>query len=113
MPDDVDLSYTEVAVHEPSVDVWRVLSPHGLAGSASPAMLAALRSLGSAAEDPQRIERLHEIHRLAANELPVIPLWQIQEHFAYHASAGLTEAPRHSLYDDVEAWQAQLRPATE
>jgi hypothetical protein len=51
---------------------------------------------------------LKEIHALAAAELPVIPLWQLVDHFAHHASVkGIDPRPA-SLYQNVDAWQVQL-----
>jgi peptide/nickel transport system substrate-binding protein len=111
--DDHDLRYAELAIRDPAVDVWRVLGPHGVAGTCSPAMLAALRSLEASASRSEAAANLHAIHRLAASELPVIPLWQLTEHFAFHTSVqGLGERPA-TLYENVEQWQVQSRTASE
>ena len=107
--DDYDLRYAELTIREPAVDVWRVLGPHGAAGTCSPAMLAELRSLEASASRSEAAANLHAIHRLAAAELPVIPLWQIAEHYAHDQSVqGLDERPA-TLYQSVEQWQAELR----
>jgi peptide/nickel transport system substrate-binding protein len=106
---DCDLLYAELLIQEPTVDVWRVLGPHGLAGSCSPAMLQALRQVEAAAGRKEAGEKLKAVHRLAAVELPVIPLWQLAEHFTVHATVqGVAERPA-SLYEGVENWQAELR----
>ena len=107
--DDVDLLYVEAAMREPVIDCWRLLGPGGATGDCSPAMLAAIRGLQAAADDQAANEKLKEIHRLAAAELPAIPLWQLVDHLAYHTSVqGIGERPV-SLYDDVEQWQVELR----
>jgi peptide/nickel transport system substrate-binding protein len=106
--DDADLVYVELPMHQPLVDAWRLLGPRGIAGPPSPAMLAALRELQAAADLPAAANRLQDIHALAAAELPVIPLWQLVDHFAHRATVkGI--APRTvSLYQDVEQWQVEL-----
>jgi ABC-type transport system substrate-binding protein len=76
-------------------------------------MLLALRSLEQAKDDKQAAARLQEIHRIAAAELPVIPLWQLVNHFAYHKSVkGVPPRPFH-LYQDIENWQVELRVPAE
>jgi hypothetical protein len=72
-------------------------------------MLAALRELEQAADLLQASRKLREIHSLAAAELPVIPLWQLVDHFAYHSSVkGIGQRPV-CLYQDIDQWQVELR----
>jgi hypothetical protein len=107
--DDVDLLYSEAAMREPIIDAWRLLGPGGTTGDCTPTMLATLRLLQRAADDQQAGAQLHEIHRLAAAELPVLPLWQLVDHLAWHTSVkGIGSQPV-TLYDDVEQWQAEFR----
>ena len=111
--DEVDLLYAEAQMAEPLIDAWRWLGPQGAAGDCSPAMLAALRDLQSAADDQQAQQKLQELHRLAAAELPVIPLWQLVDHLAWHKSVqGIGERPA-SLYDNVEEVQVEFRIPTQ
>ena len=100
-------------MQEPTVDAWRLLGPGGMTGDCSSAMLQALRSLEGAKDDKQAALRLQEVHRVAAAELPVIPLWQLVNHFAYHKSVkGVPPRPFH-LYQDIENWQVELRVPSE
>ncbi|MBC7855925.1 MAG: hypothetical protein IAF94_21055 [Pirellulaceae bacterium] len=111
--EDYDLLYTELVMQEPTVDAWRLLGPGGMTGDCSAAMLLALRSLEQAKDAKQAALRLQEVHRVAAAELPVIPLWQLVNHFAYHKSVkGLPPRP-YSLYQDIEKWQVELRVPSE
>ena len=111
--EDYDLLYTELVMQEPAIDAWRLLGPGGMTGDCSSAMLLALRSLEAAKDDKQAALRLQEVHRVAAAELPVIPLWQIVNHFAYHKSVkGVPQRPFH-LYQDIENWQVELRVPSE
>jgi len=110
---DCDLLYAELTIREPVVDALRVLGPRGIAGTCSPAMLLALREVEAAPNRQEAAAKLQAVHRLAAAELPVIPLWQLAEHFAVHASVqNVAERPG-SLYEGVERWQAELRVPAE
>jgi len=102
---DCDLLYVELVCRDPAADVWRILGPEGLVGGTSPAMLAELRQLERAADAKAAAAQLQSIQRLAAAELPVIPLWQLVEHAAVHSSlSGVGQRPA-SLYENVAAWQ--------
>ncbi len=111
--DGYDLLYTELVMQEPLVDAWRLLGPGGTTGQCSAAMLLALRSLEEAKDIKQAELRLEQVHRVAAAELPVLPLWQIVSHFAYHKSVkGVPQRPYH-LYQGIEQWQVELRVPSE
>lgn len=111
--EDYDLLLTELAMQEPTVDAWRLLGPGGTSGECSSTMLLALRSLEQAKDAKQAASRLQEVHRVAAAELPVIPLWQLVNHFAYHKSVkGVPPRPI-GLYQDIENWQVELRVPSE
>lgn len=111
--DGYDLLYTELVMQEPIVDAWRLLGPGGTTGQCSAAMLLALRSLEQAKDIKQAELRLEQVHRVAAAELPVLPLWQIVNHFAYHKSVkGVPQRPFH-LYQGIEQWQVELRVPSE
>ncbi len=105
---DLDLLYVELPMHEPLVDVWRLLGRQGMAGPPTLAMLLDLRELEAAADWQQASNELKAIHRLAAAELPVIPLWQLVDHFANQSAVkGIGQRPV-SLYQDIDQWQVEL-----
>jgi hypothetical protein len=111
--EDYDLLFAELEMQEPVVDAWRLLGPGGTSGECSAAMLASLRSLEQAKDAADAMMRLRTVHRVAAAELPVIPLWQMVNHFAYHKSVkGVPQRPL-VLYQDIERWQVELRVPTE
>ena len=100
-----DLMYAEAAVWEPLTDARRLLGPAGLAGRTSPLMAMALDQLATSQNWNQALARLKEIHRIAHYDLPVIPLWQTVNSFAYRQSLeGVAEAPV-SLYQNLPAWR--------
>jgi tetratricopeptide (TPR) repeat protein len=108
-----DLRYVELAMWEPVVDAPRLLGEHSLTGGPSPYMTLALARLAKARDSKQVRSRLQEIHRLVHDELSIIPLWQLVDHFAYHRSvAGIGQRPA-GLYQNVEAWRTELRLETE
>ena len=104
---DCDLRYAELAVWEPVADAGLILGPHGLAGDLqSPYLDAALRNLDTATNWKDVRSRLAELHEIASHELPVIPLWQTVNYFAYRSTVrGLGDGPV-TLYQNVEKWTA-------
>ncbi|HVU89991.1 MAG TPA: ABC transporter substrate-binding protein [Pirellulales bacterium] len=103
-----DLLYVELAVQEPLVEARRLFGQPGLLGSASTYMSLVLRQVETATGWNEARQALHDLHRLTYDEVSVVPLWQITEHFAYQKSlAGITPRPA-SLYQGVEKWQPSV-----
>jgi ABC-type transport system substrate-binding protein len=104
---DCDLRYAELAVWEPVTDARHIFGPHGLAGGLQSAYLdSALRNLDTATNWKDVRARLAELHDIANHELPVIPLWQTVNFFAYRTSVrGIGDSPV-TLYQNVEQWSA-------
>jgi ABC-type transport system substrate-binding protein len=100
-----DLRYAELTVGEPVTDARTILGPNGLAGNfASPSLISALADLDAATNWKDVRTRLGELHEIASHELPVIPLWQTVNYFAYRASVhGVDESPI-SLYQSIGQW---------
>jgi ABC-type transport system substrate-binding protein len=103
--EDYELRYVELAVWEPLVDAARVLGINGIAGTTTDYMIGALGKLDSATTWNQVQNALYEIHGLAHTDLPVIPLWQTVNYFAYRRDfQGMQESPV-VLYQNVSEWQ--------
>ncbi len=100
-----DFVYTALALWEPVVDAWELLGPDGLANGASSYIELALRRLTEATDWPTARQRLLELHRLAHDDVAVIPLYQLTEHFAYHSRVSGMAGDRVSLYQDIESWR--------
>ena len=113
IPDDVDLLYAELAMWEPVVDARRLLEEDGIAGGCSTYMSQALGQLDQATDWAQVADRLRHIHWLAHRELPVVPLWQLIDHFAYRRSLKGVGSRPVSLYQNVEQWQPSTQYAAE
>ncbi len=109
---DWDLLFAELNLWEPVIDARRLLGPLGLTGNCSQYMDLLLRQLAQS-EDWRRVrEKLLNVHRQAHEDLAILPLWQLVDHFAYHKSLqGVGKRPA-MLYQHIEAWRAPpgLRP---
>ena len=100
-----DLLYAELAMWEPILDARRLLGRHGLAGHTSPLVSLALDQLAQSENWTQARAQLNEIHRIAHYDLPVVPLWQTANYFAYRKSIdGVGENPV-TLYQNLPAWR--------
>jgi len=110
---DYDLLYVEMMMQDPIVDAGRLLGADGIAGGTSPYLNLALRKLAMATGWKGAHAELQIIHQLVADEVVVVPLWQLTEFFAYHKSVkGIASQPV-LLYQNVEQWQGQLQLALE
>ena len=108
LPDDVDLLYAELAIWEPVVDARPLLGGDGMTGGCSPYLALALRQLEQSRNWKNVHDRLQRIHRIAHDDVSVIPLWQLVDHFAYRKGlAGIGKGPL-SLYQNVERWQVNF-----
>ncbi|NQU20987.1 MAG: hypothetical protein HQ567_06855 [Candidatus Nealsonbacteria bacterium] len=132
LPDDVDLLYAELAIWEPVVDARPLLGDDGLTGGCSSHLALALRQLEQARNWKTVHDRLQRIHRIAHDDVSVIPLWQLYDHFVYRkdiqgiggaslaaggttidAADGTTPPATDgteilSLYQNVEQWQVNF-----
>jgi len=106
-----DLRYAEITVGEPLTDARTLIGPNGLAGDLHSAYLdTALRDLDAATNWKDVRSRLSKLHEIASHELPLIPLWQTVNYFAYRTSVhGIEDSPI-ALYQNIEQWT--LTPAT-
>jgi tetratricopeptide (TPR) repeat protein len=108
---DYDLRYAEITVGEPLTDARTLVGPAGLAGDIQSSYLeSALRDLDLANNWKDVRLRLTKLHEIASHELPLIPLWQTVNYFAYRDSVrGILDSPV-ALYQNIEQWT--LPPAT-
>ena len=106
--DNYDLLYVELALEEPVVDAARLFCPGGLAGSSAILTAACERLLeASTWKKPSAVCMI--CTALAHQEVAVLPLWQLVEHFACHSSLkGVGQRPL-GLYQNLGKWQCELR----
>jgi ABC-type transport system substrate-binding protein len=104
-----DLLYLEMTVQEPLVDAARLLGPDGIVGEASPFMTQHLVHLAKAINWQEARQILQSIHRQTDEDMAIIPLWQMNEYFAYHRSLKGIDASPVLLYQSVENWKSSPR----
>jgi hypothetical protein len=68
-------------------------------------MSLALSKLEQAVSWQDIRRRLGEVHRIAADELVVIPLWQTVNFYAYRRTAADVGKKVVSLYQNIERWK--------
>jgi len=114
VPDDVDLLYAELPIWEPVVDSRALLAADGPARGASAYMTLVLRQLRHATDWRAVRPILRRIHRIAHDDVAVVPLWQLLDHYACHVSVqGIAEEDGSrpvSLYENVEQWKLKIAP---
>jgi ABC-type transport system substrate-binding protein len=102
-----DLLYSEWTFTEPAVDVWRLVAPDGPLPNASDHFRLPLRQLDRAATWRDVREHLWQMHRIAHEEVTVVPLWQLVDHFAVRKNVeGIGQRPD-TLYARIEAWHVK------
>lgn len=110
--DDWDLAYIEWYGQDPAVDAALLLGASS-AGQGHPWLDEALQRLVRAKDAAAATKILYEIHRLVHDELPIIPLWEVQEHFAVSTALTGVERDNYTLYQTIEAWRHPPRLPSE
>ncbi|MHB0956181.1 MAG: ABC transporter substrate-binding protein [Pirellulaceae bacterium] len=110
---EMDLVYVQVAMWEPVSDARRLLAPTGVADGGNEYVGMALRRLDAARNWREARSRLHELHRIVAEQVAVIPLWQTVNYFAHRQRLGGVGTHPLTLYQDVEQWYVTSSDAQE
>lgn len=110
MPEEgtADLVYVAAAIWEPSIDARRLLGPDGLAKCDDQLVGLGLRRLESARNWSEVTNRLHDLHSTVRAELPVLPLWQLVDSYAYRSDVIGVGQEIVSLYQNVRNWRLSL-----
>lgn len=103
----VDLLYVEIHVAEPLTDIPRIFDTY-VSGRDQPHYLQlALRKLRESKSWPEVRQSLWALHRLAHDDLLILPLFQLRDYFAYHRSLkGVGHQPM-TLFQEVETWEVE------
>lgn len=104
--EEYDLVYRELVVREPVVEARRLLGADGALGSSNSYLELSLERLLAAENSRESRDRLRELHRLAAEDVTFIPLWQLVDHFAYHRSLTGVSEQAAALYQNVQDWRS-------
>ena len=103
--DIADIVYVSAAVWEPVIDARRVLGPEGLAASEDQLIGLGLRRLEEAKNWREVRDRLLDLHAIAHHELPVLPLWQMVDSYAYRRELIGVGSEIVSLYQNAGNWR--------
>ena len=104
-PGTADIAYVSAAVWEPIIDARRVLGPEGMAGSTDQLVGLGLRRLEESKNWRDARDRLLDLHAIAHHELPVLPLWQLVDSYAYSRDLLGVGSDIVSLYQNAEKWR--------
>jgi peptide/nickel transport system substrate-binding protein len=108
-----DLAYRVVRCDDPIREAGPILCPaydappetDPLSSAASPRILQLLLQLERAGEWPTARGLAIQIDREARNELAVIPLWQLADHYAWRTRLDGPAETADRLYDRIESWR--------
>ena len=103
--DIADLVYVSAAVWEPVIDARRVLGPEGLAKSSDQLVGLGLRRIEEARNWREVRDGLVGLHFIAHHELPILPLWQMVDSYAYRRELIGVGRDIVSLYQNAEKWR--------
>jgi peptide/nickel transport system substrate-binding protein len=110
-----DLAYRAARPGEPAFDAGPTICPaydappssDPLAALASPRILQLLLQLDRAPETTAAQALLLQIDRESRDELPILPLWQVVDHYAWRGRVkGIGDEARH-IYQGIESWEVE------
>lgn len=102
-----DFLYYQVSMEEPLTNADLLFGREGVVSSVSAPVEQNMQRLGFS--DSWRVagKTLRRLHRQVVNDVTVIPLWQLKEHFAYRDNlSGMRRNPVH-LYESVLNWRIE------
>jgi peptide/nickel transport system substrate-binding protein len=110
-----DLAYRALRVGEPALEAGPLLCPgydappaaDGLAAIASPRTMQLLLQLERVPEWPSARAMTVQLDRESRDELPVIPLWQLQDHYAWRTRLKGPADATDALYKGIETWEIE------
>ena len=109
-----DLAYRASRPTDPLRDAGPLLIPaydappsaEGFASAASPRILQLLIDLDRAPESQAARRLAVQIDHESRDELPVIPLWQVEDHYAWRSNVRGPAPTTDHLYEGVTTWEA-------
>ena len=105
--------FAELGIWEPIVDATRMFGARGYVPESSPYVGLTLRKIDAAKNWKDAGDALKQLHLNLYNDVSVIPLWQITEHFAYRKWLTGPKPQSVTFYQNVERWQIGFRRGSE
>ena len=103
--EDYDFLYVEVAMSEPLTDIEAVFGNDGLATTLSAPVQQLVRQLSYSTSWQTAGRNLRQMHRQVLNNMAVVPLYQIQEYFAYRKNVKNLGRDLVNLYENIDDWE--------
>ena len=100
-----DLVYLSTTMWEPAIDIERLLGGSSPAKSNNPFIVQALTKVRKARSWRETRVALQDLHRLVDYHLPILPLWQVTDRFAYSPQLQGLSDHSVSLYEKVSDWR--------
>ena len=108
-----DLAYRAGACNEPVAEAGPMLCPgydapqdtDGLAAIASPRILQLLLQIEYVSEFASARAAVAQLDREVRDELPVIPLWQLDHNYAWRTRLTGPKDVADALYQDIDQWE--------
>ncbi|MEM9410342.1 MAG: ABC transporter substrate-binding protein [Planctomycetota bacterium] len=111
--EDWDFLYYQMSMEEPLTDVHQLFGRDGVVENISAPVEQNMQKIGYADSWQNAGKTLRRIHRQVVNDVAIIPLWQIQEHYAYRDNVqGIEKNPVH-IYQNVDRWKIVARKKAE
>jgi tetratricopeptide (TPR) repeat protein len=103
----IDILYLTASIWEPATDAERLFGIGGPAQSNNQFIVQVLGGLSASRNWREVRQSCQDMHALVAAHLPVLPLWQVGESFAYRSEInGVTKKPL-GLYQDLQKWRVR------
>ncbi len=110
-----DLAYRIATCEEAVMDAGPLIAPaydaapssNPLASLASPRILQLLLQLERAPEWPTARGLAIQIDRECRDELPALPLWQLEDHYAWHTRLKGPKDVTDQLYEGIASWEIE------
>lgn len=103
--DEFDFLYVEIAMSEPLTDIESLFGNQGIASNLSAPVLQLVRKLSYSTSWQVAGRNLRQMHRQVLNNVSIIPLYQIQEYFAYRKNVKHLGRDLVNLYENIDQWE--------
>ena len=108
---DWDFLYYQIAMQEPLTDCERLFGAQGIVPEMSAPVQQTMRKLGYADSWQFTGQTMRRLHRQIYNDLTVIPLFQLQEFYAYRDNVKNIGPSVVNFYENIFAWRIDpLKP---
>src|SRR5262249_9099518 len=108
-----DLAYYSWDYPDHTYWLWPLFAPHegqNLFGYPDSELQSAVRQLLTHREFARVQELTHQIHKRFHEEMPFIPLWQLDTHLVVHPHLELPpQLDAMAIFSDVDQWKLEVR----